>query len=55
MTNAEKYREVFKNQVKEVKNNMMLELSEIDGRRDALIDSIHKLNTLLYDMDKNNG
>lgn len=46
--------EELKNEIKEVKNNMMLELSEIDGRRDALIDSIHKLNMLLETMEKNN-
>lgn len=47
--------EELKNEIREVKNNMMLELSEIDGRRDALIDSIHKLNMLLETMEKNNG
>ena len=47
--------EELKNEIREVKNNMMLELSEIDGRRDALIDSIHKLNMLLDTMEKNNG
>ena len=46
--------EELKNEIREVKNNMMLELSEIDGRRDALIDSIHKLNILLETMEKNN-
>jgi len=47
--------EELTNQIREVKNNMMLELSMINGKKEVLINDINKLNEILDSMEKKHG